>query len=288
MALRVNPITAQLGKLSIGISRTSIRFVYNQTTLPRTKEEKRRKELERSKLPPHHGEKIWIFNHFLEGFTVYSHSPILKANKALRQIPFNGKKLKPSKLRKDYWKPLAMIQFPEGYGEVGRSVFQRLRECKMFHELSWGDDMYFSEDGKPLTKIERGRKLNNQKANTIADMAAVLGGQGKGNKIWATVPEKIEDIVNVEASDENNVKHGEEGPKALVKATVWWTNDQDQNYATSWPSNVSHYRFDQATLEKMKVEDDAEGGDGTKSPEAPAELVAEQQLQKGSDQRTSV
>ncbi|OTB06855.1 hypothetical protein M426DRAFT_9283 [Hypoxylon sp. CI-4A] len=278
MALKVSSITAQLGKLSIGISRTSVRFSHTDT-----KEEKRRKELERSQFQPHHGEKIWIFNHFLDGMTVYSHSPVLKANKALRQIPFNGKKLKPSKLRKDYWRPLAMIQFPEGYGEVGRSVFQRLRECKQLHELTWGDDMFFDKDGNPLSKHKRGKKLNDQKANTVADMAAVLSGRGKGNKIWQSLSEKMEGLANVEAGEEKNLKKDADGVKALVKAQIWWANDQDRSYAKRWPSNVTHYRFDQASLEEMSVEDEAD----SESQSAPAELVATEQLQKG-DQRTYV
>ncbi|KAI0840591.1 transcriptional regulation of mitochondrial recombination-domain-containing protein [Hypoxylon sp. FL0890] len=271
MALRVNSITAQLARLSLGISRTSVRFSHTDKA-----EEKRRKELERSQFPPHHGEKIWIFNHFLDGMTVYSHSPVVKANKSLRQIPFNGKKLKPRKLRKDYWRPLAMIQFPEGYGEVGRSVFQRLRECKTLHELAWGDDMFYDKDGKPLSKHERGKKLNDQKANTIADMAAILGGRGKGNKIWMPVTENPEELANLEAADEKNVKRDEKGARALVKAEVWWVDDQDRNFATEWPSNVTHHRFDEAAVQELGVEDDADG----ESQSVPTELVAEEQLQK--------
>lgn len=177
-----------------------------------------------------------------------------------------------------------MIQFPEGYGEVGRSVFQRLRECKTLHELSWGDDMFYDKDGNPLSKHERGKKLNNQKANAIADMAAVLGGKGKGNKIWtAMADDKPEDLANVEAADEKNVKKDDEGTKALVKAEVWWVNDQDRNFARRWPSNVTHHRFNEARLEEFSVEDDTEDG-----PSAPAELVAEEQLQQEKAQRTTV
>ncbi|KAI0145940.1 transcriptional regulation of mitochondrial recombination-domain-containing protein [Hypoxylon sp. NC0597] len=271
MALRVNSITAQLGRLSLGISRTSIRFSHTNK-----REEKRRKELERSQFPPHHGEKIWILNHFLDGMTVYSHSPVVKAKKSLRQLPFNGKKLKPRKFRKDYWRPLAMIQFPEGYGEVGRSVFQRLRECKTLHELAWGDDMFYAEDGKPLTKHERGKKLNDQKANTIADMAAILGGTGKGNKIWMPVTEDPKELANLAADDEKNVKEDKQGVKALVKAEVWWVNDQDRNFAESWPSNISHHRFDEAALKAFGITEDA----GEELESTPGELVADEQLQR--------
>lgn len=72
MALRINPITAQLGKLSISstTSRTSIRLAH--TT-------KRRKgERIEPSFQPGHGEKIFVFNHFLDGMTVYSHDPVLK------------------------------------------------------------------------------------------------------------------------------------------------------------------------------------------------------------------
>lgn len=73
MALRVNPISAQLGKLSLGISRASIRFSHSSE-----KDEVKRRQIEASQYQPHHGEKIWIFNHFLDGMTVYSHSPVVK------------------------------------------------------------------------------------------------------------------------------------------------------------------------------------------------------------------
>ncbi|KAI1213015.1 transcriptional regulation of mitochondrial recombination-domain-containing protein [Annulohypoxylon truncatum] len=248
MALRVSPITAQLAKLSLGISRTSIRF--NQIS---AKDAARRTEIAKSVQAPGHGEKIWIFFHIIDGFTVYSHQPVLQATKALRQISFNGKKLKPSKFRKDYWQTLAMIGFPEGYGAVGRSVYQLLRECKMLHQLSWDDDMFYTNDedtGKryPRTKTTRGRKLNDMKTTTIADMAAVLGGLGKGNKIWQPVTENPEELLNLAAEDENNLKTDEDGVKALVKAKIWWLDDLDRNYAESWPSSVTHHRFDRSDV----------------------------------------
>ncbi|XXH04761.1 hypothetical protein Hte_011183 [Hypoxylon texense] len=282
MALRPNSITAQLAKLSLGIRRASIRFSSSST---RTKEEKRQRELKASQFPPHHGEKIWIFNHFLDGMTVYTHNSVMKANKALRQIPFNGKKLRPSKLRKDYWRPMAMIQFPEGCGDVGRSVYQRLRECKKLHELSWGDELFYEvgDVRRPLTKHERGKRLNDQKANTVADVAAVLGGVGKGSRIWRAVSRgDPADLAIVEAGDEGSLRKDADGTAmALVKAEVWWVDDQDRNYAQKWPANVTHHRFDQAMLEKYPTEDAEE-------QRVPAEIESEQELQKGQGERTTV
>ncbi|KAI0969382.1 hypothetical protein F4678DRAFT_172949 [Xylaria arbuscula] len=262
MAMRISPITAQLGKLSLGstttpITRTNIRLA---STTKRRKDER----IEPS-FKPGHGEKIFIFTHFLEGMTIYSHEPVLKSNRALKQIPFNGKKLQAVKLRKDYWRPLAMIQFADGQGEVGRSVYQRLRECKKLHEYSWDDALLYDEGGKTLTTRERGRRLNDQRANTIADVAAVLGGLGKGNKIVVTegeeaAAEKDADAVAVPAANDTG--------KTLHSATVWWTDIQDRNYAQRWTKNVSHETLDEAILERKRfddsIEEEVEENDGDK------------------------
>ncbi|KAI8634573.1 transcriptional regulation of mitochondrial recombination-domain-containing protein [Xylariaceae sp. FL1651] len=297
MALRISPITAQLGRLPIGGASTiCIRLAH---TARRKKGERIEPDFE-----PGHGEKIFVFNHFMDGMTVYSHGPVLKQNRALRQIPFNGKKLKPAKLRKDYWRPMAMIQFPEGMGEVGRSVFQRLRECKKLHEYAWDDSLLYGEGGRTLTRRERGRRLNDQRANTIADMAAVLGGLGKGNKIvlddnaaaltpaaegeGAGEPGEKEASAVAATPSEGLLVKAEDG-KTLVKATVFWSNAYDRKYATKWTKNVTHELFEEAILVPREVEEaaeealEAEGEDG-ESQKAPAELVAEQELTKGAEQ----
>ncbi|KAI0405725.1 transcriptional regulation of mitochondrial recombination-domain-containing protein [Xylaria palmicola] len=288
MSMRISPIAAQLGRLSIGggssasastgtsaASRTSIRLAHTA---------KRRKgERIEPSFAPGHGEKIFVFNHFLDGMTVYSHRPVLKANHALRQIPFNGKKFKPSKLRKDYWRPLAMIQLPEGQGEVGRSVFQRLRECKKLHEYSWDDSLLFDSKGssgrghRTLTVRERGRRLNDQRANTIADMAAVLAGLGKGNKIVvgeapaaaAAEGEAEAEGQRMETQDGAPVV-ADEG-KTLVQATIWWADALDRNYAEKWTKNVTHELFEEAMLVPISENLAAEDGEESKSPaESPA------------------
>lgn len=137
----------------------------------------------------------------------------------MKQIPFNGKNLKPAKIRKDYWRPMALIKFPPGLGAVGQSVFQKLREFKKLHELSWGHQ---SEELAKMPRRERGEALNDQKANAIADIAAVLGGAGRGNKIW--VGEGPE----------------EQASKKLAEATIYWDNDLDRAHARVWSSNVMH------------------------------------------------
>ncbi|KAI1752284.1 transcriptional regulation of mitochondrial recombination-domain-containing protein [Xylaria castorea] len=277
MAMRISPITAQLGKLSIGgstTSRTSIRLAH-------TAKRKKGERIEPS-FKPDHGEQIFVFNHFLAGMTVYSHNAVLKANHAFRQIPFNGKKLRPAKLRKDYWRPMAMIQFPDGRGEVGRSVYQRLRECKKLHEYSWDDSVLYGDKGQTLTVRQRGRRLNDQRANTIADMAAVLGGLGKGNKIVVT--ESAESADGTDEAGEGRAENAapvvvDEG-KALLQATVWWANVLDKNYAQKWTKNVQHELFEEAVLEPRESAKD----EPQSAPAEVAELAAEQELTKSDEQ----
>ncbi|TFB00831.1 hypothetical protein CCMA1212_007247 [Trichoderma ghanense] len=188
-----------------------------------------------------HGEDIWVFAHRRSEQVIYSFSKQLDGFHDLKQLPFNGKKTKPAKLRKDYWSPLAHIRFQPGQGSIGRSVFQKLRELKHLHEVAWGDEMrhkrpeeYTSQDKKKIaeekekgfdyqpirSKKERGLALNAQKKNAIADIAYVLAGGGRGNK-----------LVTAET---------EAGDKELVDVTVNWANDQDKKYAESWSKNVTH------------------------------------------------
>lgn len=74
-----------------------------------------------------------------------------------------------------------MIEFGPGQGVVGRSVFQKLREFRTLHELEWG---WQAEELKSLSRQERGKKIHNQKANAVADIAAALAGAGRGNLMW--------------------------------------------------------------------------------------------------------
>ncbi|KAL7970561.1 transcriptional regulation of mitochondrial recombination domain-containing protein [Trichoderma sp. SZMC 28014] len=192
-----------------------------------------------------HGEDIWVFAHRRSDQVIYSFSKVLDGFQGLKQLPFNGKKTKPAKLRKDYWSPLAHIRFQPGQGSVGRSVLQKLRELKHLHEVAWTDELrhkrpeeFSSQDKKKIaaekdkgidyqpirSKQERGIALNAQKKNAIADIAAVLAGQGRGNKIVAAETEG--------------------GGKELVDVTVSWANDQDKKFAESWSKNVTHSLFE--------------------------------------------
>jgi hypothetical protein len=190
----------------------------------------------------------------------------------MKQLSFHGKKTRPAKLRKDYWSPMAIINFPKGQGSVGRSVFQKLRELKHLHEVNWSSDFRYKTpeeytegdkeavanaeaEGREFTPIrtrkDRGVALNRQKANTIADMAAVLAGQGKGNKLAAVS----------DAEGEAEAK--------LLDVTISWKNNLDQNYAVEWSDNVSHELFSDAA-ETQEAEAEMLEGDITRAEPAPS------------------
>ncbi|TVY82307.1 hypothetical protein LSUE1_G003179, partial [Lachnellula suecica] len=135
------------------------------------------------------GRQIFVYNHLQRNHVVYSLTKALKNNKALRQIPYNGKKTVPRALRKDLWAPLATLTFPSA--PIGLSTLQKLREFRRRHELEkakWqeGDSharrrnlkVYNrdEEEEERKKKIkERLEVLVDQKANSVADIAYVLG-----------------------------------------------------------------------------------------------------------------
>ena len=85
----------------------------------------------------------------------------------MKQLPFLGKQTKPAALRKDLWRPLAAVTFPSG--SQGLTAYRELREYRKRHEHEWD----YEELGA-RSRLDAGRKLMDQRANSIADLAAVL------------------------------------------------------------------------------------------------------------------
>ncbi len=131
-----------------------------------------------------------------------------------------------------------MVEFGAGQGDVGRSVFQKLRELRKRHLLEWEDEALLN-----VSRRDRGKALNDQRGNFVADLASVLSGVGKGNRVsfWqggenaevVETPQKGEGVVEVKR---------EEGRRKFMlhQATVYWANEQDKYYAEEWTENVSH------------------------------------------------
>ncbi|KAJ2974930.1 hypothetical protein NUW58_g8499 [Xylaria curta] len=129
-------------------------------------------------------------------------------------------------------------------------------------------------------------RLNDQRANTIADIAAVLGGLGKGNKIVVAAATEGESA-SASATEEGGAETQTIAPvttaegKTLLPATVFWADRLDRNYAKKWTKNVRHELFEEAVLQKIAISDGSEDGELQR---APAELAAEQELQGGAEQ----
>ncbi|KAK3295522.1 transcriptional regulation of mitochondrial recombination-domain-containing protein [Chaetomium fimeti] len=217
----------------------------------------------RSVPPPGHAERIYVHNHILANHIIYSLTPEMNPTKAFRQFAYTGKKLVPSKLRKDYWRPLAVVEFGAGRGDVGRSVFHKLRELKKRHQLEWDDPEILA-----MGRRDRGHALNDERGNAVADIAAVLAGRGKGNRVVVgggggggggaaaaaggggvkKGGKEGEDggkavkavLLDAEGKEVGGEKEGGDDGAGLQSATVYWANEQDKYYAEAWTGNVTH------------------------------------------------
>lgn len=116
---------------------------------------------------------------------------------------------------------MCLLEFGDGNGVVGRSVLHKLREFRKLHEMAWGDEVLRDKNGviRPLQgKNSRRVALNDQRANTVADIAAVLAGRGRANLI----------------------NKGPGPGHTLWHITIRWENEFDKQFAKEWPSNVTH------------------------------------------------
>lgn len=145
---------------------------------------------------------------------------------------------------------------------------QKLREFRHRHELEWG---WQAEELLSRSKRDRGELIHNQRSNAVADIAAVLAGVGRGNRMWtdeaaaaeaeAAASEEAdaesqpvgaaaqENIDETTAADRSPAKSKSKSkakavaltaPKTLVKANIYWSNDLDRHWASEWSENVTH------------------------------------------------
>ncbi|KAL0253070.1 hypothetical protein SLS55_010520 [Diplodia seriata] len=138
------------------------------------------------------GRHIFIYNNIRTNQTVCSLERSLNNHDALSQLAYAGKKTIPAALRKDVWRPMAIVTFPSP--AQGRSVYQKLREFRKLHELHWDNNQEYPmlppetqkriKEGKAApTKKERAKIIMDQKANTIADLAALLKTHDEGGSV---------------------------------------------------------------------------------------------------------
>ncbi|QSZ34896.1 hypothetical protein DSL72_007757 [Monilinia vaccinii-corymbosi] len=191
---------------------------------------------------PDHGEQIYVYNHLQTNQVVYSLTKGMNNNASLSQLPYNGKKTRPAALRKDHWNPMALITFPPGTSSSGLSAFQKLREYRKRHELSWdplsplfrrvpGPGESASQRANThLSSKLRGRRINDQKANTVADMAAVLKEIRDGSEKIGLQGIGKEGIVEVQWSDLSDASYAGTGEDVWGDAVIHDTLPWDRNH----------------------------------------------------------
>ncbi|KZF26922.1 hypothetical protein L228DRAFT_258277 [Xylona heveae TC161] len=150
-----------------------------------------------SKTAADHGRHIFVYNNLRTNQVIYSLTRAIQNNAALRQIPFVGKKTVPAAIRKDTWQPMSILSFPSS--DQGLVAYQKLREFRKLHELQWPEDKMRNPDNPSqlMTKKQRAKALMNQKANSIADMAAVLHWQEK----IATIAREEEEVAQAKRAE---------------------------------------------------------------------------------------
>lgn len=223
----------------------------------------------------------------------------LQKNNVLRQLLYHGKKTIPATLRKDHWVPYYSVHFSDA--QSGLRAYHLLREFSLQRQLAPPreiititedflnrkrprdpeeakkfDEEYEGKVGWIMKKKDRARAVMDQKATSVADIAAVLkiqedemrnkpeeAGQKKvaatkaGQKrqriarrkekaYAAAVAERIANFEKSLSTSEEVYKI--EAPKDeqsdLVK--IFWNDVQDAHYAESWPDQVRHGELDQS------------------------------------------
>ncbi|KAK4505383.1 hypothetical protein PRZ48_003346 [Zasmidium cellare] len=155
------------------------------------------------------GEHIYAYCNVKTNQVLYSLTSHLQ-DVSLDQLPDIGANYKPPTIRPDLWKPLFSVTLPSP--EQGRGLFGKLKEWRKLHELNWEPPSYLSNPYTEKQIAEMKEKLENrggskketvfdvikrqkkkmkqkivmnQKANSIADLAAVLIEQEDQGNVMA-------------------------------------------------------------------------------------------------------
>ncbi|GIJ86269.1 hypothetical protein Asppvi_005155 [Aspergillus pseudoviridinutans] len=147
-----------------------------------------------------HGKNIFAYHNIRTNQVVYSLTRYLEKNSVLRQLIYHGKKTVPATLRKDMWVPYYSVHFTDS--KIGLRAYHLLREFSMQRQLAPPremititeqflaqkrprnpeeakkfDEKYADKIGWLMEKKDRARAVMDQKATSVADIAAVLSIQ---------------------------------------------------------------------------------------------------------------
>ncbi len=142
-----------------------------------------------------------------------------------------------------------MVYFPSPH--AGLAAFRKLREFRILHEKNYPLEIVEETEGKwkgsRLPKKRRAKVLMDQKANSVADLAAVLQLQESGpseerilnaerrrRRVETLKRQKGEDKVKKAPIDVASELGGVKGVQ------VKWADPLDARFAEAWPGGVHH------------------------------------------------
>ncbi|KAF2397872.1 hypothetical protein EJ06DRAFT_550834 [Trichodelitschia bisporula] len=123
-----------------------------------------------------HGQAIYLYTHIHTNQVVYSLTRAMDNTRTLKQLTFYGKKTVPAALRRDVWRPYAVVSLPRALQPVGLSTYHYLREFRTLRDYCWTwTPPPDSEHPTALpSRKDRSRWLMDQRATSVADLAAAL------------------------------------------------------------------------------------------------------------------
>ncbi|KAJ5966186.1 hypothetical protein N7481_012900 [Penicillium waksmanii] len=247
-----------------------------------------------------HGKHIFVYHNVRTKQVVYSLTRYLEKTNLLRQMVYHGKKTVPAELRRDMWVPYYSVHF--GDARLGLRAYQLLREFSLQRQLAPPAEMITEFDkinlkriGQTMEKRERARVLMNQKATSVADIAAALNIQDKAianglldeaskrgyltrkarqrrraalermakHQEWnqehiAALEQRFADLSGEE------VEIGEadgEYPENAKDVKILWRDVHDAYFAESWPADVQHGELELKRTHIIGAELRPEGSD---------------------------
>ncbi|RAH65771.1 mitochondrial 54S ribosomal protein mL67 [Aspergillus aculeatinus CBS 121060] len=251
-----------------------------------------------------HGKNIFVYHNMRTNQVVYSLTRYLDKNSVLRQLVYHGKKTVPATLRKDMWVPYYSVHFTSA--QLGLRAYHLLREFAMQRQLAppremvtiteeWlaqkrprdphkaeeFDKEWADKKGWLMKPKDRARVVMNQKATSVADVAAVLdiqaeeiangfasgqrgylGKAARRRRRQARVKEaavaarqaaRVADFEKVLSKPQIDYKiqevvEDDPATAALLQAEngvkILWTDLHDAQFAAQWPDRVRHGELD--------------------------------------------
>lgn len=243
-----------------------------------------------------HGKNIFAYHNIRTNQVVYSLTRYLEENGVLKQLVFHGKKTIPARLRKDMWVPYYSVHFTDS--KVGLRAYHLLREFSLQRQLAPPREMItiteeFLAQKRPRDPIEaekfdkeykdkvgwlmrpkdRARAVMDQKATSVADVAAVLAIQEE--EIKSGFADGMRGYLTRTARKRRRAARAKEARLALERAErvarfedqlstdkvqfqiqeanlhgeyelqddevmILWKDVQNARYAETWPDRVKH------------------------------------------------